>query len=389
MKPENTQKKRKICVLSLNRSEYSRIRSVIRALLEREDIELSMVVLNSKYANNKVLLEKDGFPIHRIVNISIDERSPYKTAKAIGEVVDKFAAVFNEEKPDMLLVLGDRYEALGAVTAASFQNIYIAHIQGGEVSGTLDEHTRHAITKLSHLHFPSTELSKERVIKMGELAENVYNVGCPGTDSLLASPEMSFEELRYEMYRHAGNRRDILEKLLPGFLLVLQFPVATEVEHAEFQIQETLKALARSDRTKVILTPTPDAGGDIVERELRAYAERDPKAMVLKHVPAELFANILRHASMMIGNSSAGIRETGYFGLPTLNIGSRQTGRERSSNVFDVPHDADIIAEMIAFHLAHGPYALEAVYGDGTAGKKIAEIVAVADITKIQKRLTY
>ena len=385
-----TTKKRKICVLSLNRSEYSRIRSVIRAIQERDDLELSMVVLNSKFANNKILLEKDGFPIHHVVNITIDERSPYKTAKAIGEVTDKFAAVFYTEKPDILLVLGDRYEALGAVIAASFQNMYIAHIQGGEVTGTLDEHTRHAITKLAHFHFPSTAASAERVIKLGEYKEHVMHVGCPGTDSLLEAPELTFEELRYELYKLAGNRREILERLTPGYLLALQFPVATEVDDAGRQITETLNALKQfPDRTKVFLTPTPDAGGDVVEAALRAYAETDPKAIVLKHVPSHLFVNLMRHSAVMLGNSSAGIRETGYFGLPTLNIGSRQTGRERSSNIVDVPHEEGAIAAALGEQLSQGRYPIEQMYGTGGTGKLIAEALATIDISKIQKRLAY
>lgn len=381
--------KRKVCVLSLNRSEYSRIRSVVRAIHERDDLELCMVVLNSKFANNKILLEKDGFPIARVVDISIDQRNPLKTAKTVGEVVDKFAGVFHEERPDILLVLGDRYEALGAVIAASFQNMFIAHIQGGEVTGTLDEHTRHAITKLSHFHFPNTELSAQRVIKLGEPAENVINVGCPGTDSLLEAPELTFEELRYELYKLAGNRREVSERLTPGFLLVSQFPVATEVDQAEFQIRETLKAISRLERSTLFLTPTPDAGGDIVERILREYEKEDPRAIVIKHVPSHLFVNLMRHASVMVGNSSGGIRETGYFGLPTVNIGTRQVGRERSSNIVDVEHDASRIEQAIREGISRGRYPIEQRYGTGNSGRAIAEILTKIDITRIQKRLAY
>lgn len=385
---ESLRKKRKVCIVSLNRSEYSRIRSVMKALLAREDLETVVAVLHSKYANNSILLENDGIPVHHRVHLSIDERSPYKTSTAVGEAAMKFAEVFNDIKPDILVILGDRYEALGVVVAAVYMNIFIVHIQGGEVTGTLDEHTRHALTKLSHLHFPATKFSAERLIKMGEPAEMVIPAGCPGTDMVLAAPKMSFEELRYEIYK-LTKRRDVLERLEPGFFLVLQFPVATEVHEAEHQIDTTIAALERFNRPKLILTPTPDAGGDIVERKLRAYAERDPRAVIVKHLPPELFVNAMRLSSVMIGNSSAGIRETGYFGTPTLNIGSRQEGRERSSNIMDVPHDTETIVEAIQKQVEHGPYPIEMIYGEGDTGTCIAEKVATIDFTKIQKRLTY
>ncbi len=375
-------------VVSLNRSEYSRIRSVVKALLKRKDLDTKIAVLHSKFANNSILFEDEGIPIDYKVNISIDERSPANTAVAVGEVTSKFAKIFEKEKPDVLVILGDRYEALGVVIAAAFQNIFIAHIQGGEVTGTHDEHTRHAITKLSHLHFPATKLAGERVVKMGEDPKMVITVGCPGTDMLLKSPQLSFKEFKQELYK-ITNRSEILERLEPDFLLILQFPVPTEIGDAEHQIRETVEALSEFPHSKLILTPIPDAGGDIVEKMVREYEKRDPKAIVIKHLPPDLFINAMRLSKVMIGNSSAGIRETGYFAVPTVNIGSRQTGREQSSNITNVPHDKEQIVRATKKQLEHPGYTVEMIYGDGNAGEKIAEIVASVDCSKIQKRLFY
>jgi len=190
---------KKVLLVSLNRSEYSRLRSVVRALLQEKEIDLRVVGLSSKYANNEILFQQDKFPFHYSVKIDIDERSPFKTACAISQIVKECARIFHNEKPDVVLVLGDRYEAFGAVTAAAYQGLFIAHIQGGEVSGTLDEHTRHAITKLAHVHFPSTPKAAERIVRLGERPDMIHMVGCPGTDALLETSVKDFETMRYEM----------------------------------------------------------------------------------------------------------------------------------------------------------------------------------------------
>lgn len=382
------ERKRKVMVVGLNRSEYSRIRSVIRALLKKNTVETVIAVLDSKYTNTSSVFKNDSIPIHYRVPISIDERKPVKIAIAISEITKSFAKIFDKEKPDVLIIMGDRYEALGVVIAAVFQNIFIAHIQGGEVTGTHDEHTRHAITKLSNLHFPATKLAGERIIKMGEVPNNVIVVGCPGTDMVLGAPHLTFEELRQEIFR-LTKRDDVLRRLTSDYFLVLQFPVPTEIEAAKEQIQETLSALKEFPQSKLILTPIPDAGGDLVERAVRDYESHDPRALVIKHLPPDLFVNAMRLSKVMIGNSSAGIRETGYLATPTINIGSRQTGREQSSNIINVEHNKDEIVHAINKQLEHSNYAVEMIYGDGRAGEKIAEIVATVDCSKIQKKLAY
>jgi len=381
-------KKTKVCILSLNRAEYSRLFTVIRELNKKDNIELQTVVLQTRYSNSKSLLERDGFSITKEFFIDIKYRTSEEVAKFIGKATVKFTDIFLELKPDILIILGDRYESLAAVTAATYLNIYMVHIQGGEVSGTIDEHTRHAITKFCHFHFPATEQSRERIIKLGEIPENVVCIGCPGTDLLLETPEFSFEELRYQLYKMSG-QRDFLEKLTPDYLLVVQFPMTTELGDSQSQIEETLSALKGFKQPIVILKPNPDAGGDIVSRCIEKFGRENDNVLIAKHFPPYIFVNLMRQAKVMIGNSSAGIRETGYFGLPTINIGNRQVGRERTVNIIDIPNDAKLIEEEIKKQLEHGRYGTEQVYGDGTACKKIAEIIPTLDYSKIQKKIVY
>lgn len=381
-------KKRKVCVLSLNRAEYSRLYTVIRELQKKENVELQTVVLQTRYSNSKSLFERDGFPVTKEFHVDMKGRTPKEVSKLIGKALIEFTDIFSELNPDILIVLGDRYESLAAVAAATYLNIYMVHIQGGEVSGTIDEHTRHAITKFCHYHLPATEQSKIRIIKMGELSDNVVCVGCPGTDLLLETPKISFEELRYQLYKLSG-QRDFLEKLIPGYVLVIQFPMTTELADAKAHIEETLNALKDLGRPIIILKPNPDAGGDIVSDCIEKFKEENDNVLVAKHFPPHLFVNLMRQASVMVGNSSAGIRETGYFGLPTINIGNRQIGRERTRNIIDVPNDAKLIRQEIEKQIEHGPYETESVYGDGTACKQIAEIVSTLDYSQIQKRISY
>lgn len=381
-------RKRKVCILSLNRAEYSRLYTVIRELQKKENIELQTVVLQTRYSNSRSLFERDGLPITKEFHVDMKERTPTEVSKLIGKALVEFTNIFTELKPDILIVLGDRYESLAAVAAATYLNIFMVHIQGGEVSGTIDEHTRHAITKFCHFHLPATEQSKTRIIKMGELSDNVVCVGCPGTDLLLETPKISFEDLRYQLYKLSG-QRDFLEKLIPGYILVVQFPMTTELNDVKSHIDETLSALKDIKRPIVILKPNPDAGGDIVSECIENFKRENKNVLVAKHFPPHLFVNLMRQASVMVGNSSAGIRETGYFGLPTINIGNRQVGRERTANIIDVPNDAKLIREEIERQIEHGRYETESVYGDGTACLKIAEIISSLDYSQIQKRITY
>jgi UDP-hydrolysing UDP-N-acetyl-D-glucosamine 2-epimerase len=386
---------RKICALTANRADFSRIETILDAISMHPDLELQLVVLGSH------LLEKTGYTINEIrrkgfepnftIQMEVDGGNPVSMTKSVGLAMVELATALNHLKPDVVLAPVDRFESLAMGSAAALMNIHVAHTQGGEVTGTIDESIRHALTKLSHLHFVSTKESKERVIKMGELPDTVFNVGCPGTDLLLKVPKLTKVETIAKINEQVIKGEHKLDINRPYFLMA-QHPVTTEFDNSEEQIIETLEALEKFDTQIIVLWPNIDAGSDVMSKELRRYASnsRNMKRMVvLKHCPSELFASVLMNAECLIGNSSSGIREACYFGTPVVNVGSRQKGRERGSNVVDVTNDRDEIALAIRKQIEHGVYPVEQVYGDGNAGNAIASILATVILPNIQKRIAY
>lgn len=380
--------KRKICIACLNRAEYSRLKTVLVGLSARPEIESQTVILKTRYSNNRILFEEDGFPITEEVELPLGERDLLNAARAVGQLTHRLAEVFSRLRPDILIILGDRYEALAAAVAASYLNLFIAHIQGGEITGTIDDHTRHAITKLSHCHFPATPQAAERIIRLGEKPESVHCVGCPGSDLLLGAPMLAFEDLRYKIYR-LSHQSEVIEKFTPGFLLFFQFPVTTEFNLVGQQMAATLSAAGHFPQSKIILSSNPDAGGDAVMEAVTNFSRGRNDVLLFKHLPSELFINLMRQAAVMVGNSSAGIRETGYFGLPTVNVGSRQNGRERTRNIIDAPNDELALVEAIKTQLDRGRYPVEQLYGAGRAGEKIVERLLLVDYRQIQKKMNY
>jgi len=323
------------------------------------------------------------------MHTEINGRIPVTMAKSTGSAITELANAFYNYKPDMVVVHGDRYEALAAATAASLMNIYVVHVQGGEVSGTIDEHIRHAITKLSHLHLSSTKAARERIIKMGEQQNNVHMVGCPASEVLLNAPDMSFEELSKRIAPFV-KKEGWKERFNQDFFLVVYHPVTTEFETIEEESTEVLEALKRFDNSLIVMWPNIDAGGEKLVHVLKEFErENDERIGMFPNFPIDLYANVLRHAKVMIGNSSSGIREACYFGTPVVDVGSRQYGREQGKNVVNVPHDRKVIEKAIRAQLKKERYEPEYIYGKGGVGKKMADIIATVDITNIQKQITF
>ena len=385
---------RKICVVTANRADFSRLETVLEGIEEHPNLELHLVVIGSHLLDKAGYtieeIEKKGFMVNHRLFMEIAGENPTTMAKSVGLAMIELSTIFDHVKPDIVLTHGDRYEALAVGSAAAIMNICVGHIQGGEISGSIDESIRHALTKMSHLHFVSTEESKERVIKMGEDPRAVFNVGCPGTDVLLRVPVKNRHETLMELNEKMIKAAQKLDPKLP-YILVMQHPVTTEHKDAGDQMLETIEALSGREEQLLILWPNIDAGSDVLSAVLRRHPVVAQKGVkIFKHLsPTSLFANVLRNASCVVGNSSTGIRETCYFGTPVVNVGSRQYGRERGNNVIDVPHDRVLIEEAIQKQIAHGPYNAEFLYGDGTAGKQLTEICASCELPNIQKRIQY
>ncbi len=384
---------RKICVFIGSRANYSSVKAVMTAVKKHPDLKLQVVAgasaLLERFGSVINLVRKDGFePDYTFHNI-VEGENPATMAKSTGLGIIEMAMILRNLEPDFVVIVGDRFEMMSAAIAASYMNIRIAHTMGGEVSGTIDESIRHAMTKFAHVHFPANEDARERIIKMGEDPQYVFNVGCPRMD--LVKEELknaSKEILHAELNMHSGVGG--IFSVDEPFLLVSQHPVTTEFGDSRRQIEETLRALDKLAVNTIMLWPNVDAGSDLVAKGMRTFREQKNPAWLhlFKNLPTHVYIHLLRTTSCLIGNSSSGIRESAFIGTPVVNIGSRQNKRVRGPNVLDVDYDHKEILNGIKTQMSHGHYERSPVYGDATAGENIADILAAIS-PPIQKTIQY
>ncbi len=382
---------RTICAVITARPSYSRVKTALRAMQAHPGIELRLVVAASalldRYGTAARIIEDDGFPIAAKVYSVLEGENPAAMAKTTGLGLMELATVFDNLRPDVVLTVADRFETMATAVAAAYMNIPLAHVQGGEVTGSIDEKVRHSITKLADLHFVATALAAERVIRMGEDPATVFVTGCPSIDIALEmrrAPDPSFDPIR----RYGGVGADL--DLRGGYLVAMQHPVTTEHELARQQMASTLHALASFDMPTLVFWPNVDAGADGTSNAIRTFREleRPTQMHFFKNMTPTDFLRLLDGAACLVGNSSVGVREAAYLGVPVVNIGTRQTGRERGGNVRDAGYDAASIRQAIAAQLTHGRYAQDALYGDGAAGGRIARLLAEVPL-HVEKRLMY
>jgi GDP/UDP-N,N'-diacetylbacillosamine 2-epimerase (hydrolysing) len=383
--------KRRICVLVTARPSYSRIRSALRAIQDHPDLELLLIVgasaLLERYGNAIQAIEHDGFTPAARVFMVLEGENLVTSAKSTGIGLSELATVFDNLKPDAVVTVADRYETLATAVAAAYMNIPLVHVQGGEVTGSIDEKVRHAVTKLANLHLVSTKLARERVIKLGEAPDSVVLTGCPSIDiaaEVATRPELDFDP--FERYGGVGPREDLSK----GYLVVMQHPVTTEYDEARKQVDETLYALKDSTLPVLWFWPNVDAGSDGTSKGIRVFREKEQPSNFhfFRNMLPEDFLRLLCGSTAIVGNSSVAIRECSFLGVPAVDIGTRQTGRERGRNVIDVDHDRAAIAAAIRDHITRGRPEPDRLYGDGKAGVRIADTLARADLT-IEKRLAY
>lgn len=383
--------KRKICVVVTARPSYSRIQTALRAIHQHPDLELQLVVAASalldRYGNAIRTIERDGFPISARVYMVLEGENLVTSAKSTGLGLVELATVFDNLKPDAVVTIADRYETLATAVAASYMNIPVVHVQGGEVTGSIDEKVRHAVTKLSNLHLVSTQQAAERVRRLGEDPSHVVITGCPSidiADAVAKNPAMTFDP--FERYGGVGPKAD----LSSGYLVVMQHPVTTEYDEARQQVDETLYAVKDSDLPVLWFWPNVDAGSDGTSKGIRVFREREnPQNFHLfRNMAPDDFLRLLCGAAAIVGNSSVAIRECSYLGVPAVNVGTRQLGRERGRNVIDVRHDRQEIRAAVDSHRNGKRPERDLLYGDGKAGARIADVLATADLT-VEKRLTY
>ena len=384
---------KKICIVVGSRANYSSIKSVMKAVQNHRHLDLQVVVgasaIIDRYGRVVDHIESDGFFINEEVYMIVEGENPLTMAQSTGMGLMALPPVFNRLKPDVVVTVGDRYETMATTLAAAYMNIPVAHTMGGEVSGTIDESIRHAVTKFAHIHFPASKDATNRIIKLGELPRMVFNVGCPRMDLVKEIIENKPPIKPHELFKEGVGSIDI--DLEEEFLLVSQHPVTTEFGKGEKQITGTLEACKSTGLPTIVLWPNSDAGSEDISRGIRKWREQGlgENMHIFKNLPIDVYVRLMQKCACLIGNSSSGIREGAFLGTPVVNIGSRQEMRERGNNVIDVDYNAESIEEALKKQLKFGAYGHQPIYGDGTAGEKIAHILHEIGHVEVQKRINY
>jgi len=383
-----TKPKKKVCVVLVDRANYGRLKPVLLEITERPELQLQLVAAGTmvleRFGHPVQNVKNDGFHVDGEIYIELEGSTPATMAKSLGFAVVEFSSEFQRLKPDVVMLIGDRYEALAAALAAAYMNICIVHIQGGEVSGSIDESARHAITKLAHYHFPSTKRSADYLVRMGESPDSILGVGCPSSDiARLLVPSITSE-----MVNSTGSGATI--DIDQPFLLVVFHPTTTTYGGERKQVEEILLALSKLQTQTLMLWPNIDAGADHISKAIRLFRDREAPNWLrtITNLSPEHYLNLLGRVSCAVGNSSSFVRDAGYFGTPVVLVGDRQEGRETDEHVTHVEPSAAQVLRAIRKQVRHGSYAPSKLYGDGLVSGRIAD--GLVDLTPyVQKRLHY
>ena len=381
---------RKVCVVVGSRANYSSIKSVMRAVDGHPDLQLQVVAgaaaLLDRYGAVVKHIERDGFQVAARMHMLVEGETPATMVQSTGLGLVELPLVFDQLRPDIVVTVGDRFETMATAVAAAYMNITLAHTMGGEISGTIDESIRHAVTKFAHVHFPACEQARARIVRLGERPEHVHLVGCPRID-LVAEILQDPAPLKDDLFgTGVGGRFDIDGE----FLLVSQHPVTTEYGSGREQILATLRAVEQVGLPAIILWPNADAGSEDIAAGMRWFREHRDESRLhfFKNLQTDVYVRLMARATCLVGNSSSGIREGAFIGTPTVNIGTRQMNRQRGPNVVDVDYNVGAIADAVGTQRRHGRYDRTPIYGDGGAGPRIADILAVTS-PPLQKVLTF
>ncbi len=381
--------KRKVCVVLVDRANYGRLKPVLRAIQKRPELELQIIAAGTmvleRFGQPVKIVKADGFQVSGEIYIEVEGSTPATMAKSVGFAMVEFASEFRRLDPDLVLLIGDRYEALAAAITAAYMNLCIVHIQGGEVSGSIDESARHAISKFAHYHFPSTRRSANYLIRMGERPNTILGTGCPSSD---IARQLSENPLLTETINNTGS--GALVDMAQPFRLVIFHPTTTSYGGEPQQMNELLAALNMLPMQTILLWPNIDAGADHISKAIRIFRENvAPKWLrTVTNLTPEDYLKVLSQATCAIGNSSSFVRDASYFGTPVVLTGDRQEGRETDAHVTQVSLQRDAIAAAIQKQIERGRYRPSILYGDGWASERIADQLVKLSPYR-QKRLHY
>ena len=364
---------RTICAITGTRADYGILVPVLQCIREETDWNLQVVAtgahLSPEFGNTYMEIVKDGFSVTDRVEMLLSSDTPVAVTKSIGLATIGFADVFERLGPDLILILGDRYEMLAAAQAALIAKIPIAHIAGGDVSeGAYDDAIRHSITKMAHVHFTTNEQSSRRVVQLGEHPERVHTVGSPAIDRILTLPKLSKEEIERQLPGYRFLEKNLLVTFHPATL--------DEISPAE-QYAEVLRALAKlGPEVGIIFTyPNADTFGRELLRLTEAFVAEHPNTKAYPSLGQLRYFNAIRHVDAVVGNSSSGLYEVPSFGKPTVNIGNRQKGRLHAASVFHCQAEAEDVYRTIRQALETNVSNVLNPYGDGTSSARIVEIL--------------
>ena len=377
---------KKICCVITNRASYAKFKSLLILLKKDKKIKLQLVIAAGafleKYGRLDKEIQRDGFKINEKIHMLLESQTLLSNAKSTGIGISEFSSSFDRLKPDLLILMADRFEILSAAIAASYQNIRIAHVQGGEVSGNIDQKVRYAVSQLSDYHFPSTKKAYQNLVRIFKSKKNIYLTGCPSTDLCEETIKKSYTEfLSLSNYLTGVGHQIDLKK---DYVVVLQHPVTDEYGQGKNQVLETMKSILKLNIQTIWFWPNPDSGNADISKYLRIFREENfrNKVFFIKNINPHQFLLLLKHSRCIIGNSSAGIRESSFLGIPSVNIGSRQNNRERGRNVISVGYDHKKILKKIKLQIRK-KYKKNNLYGEGNAGLKIyKKIKSILNIKK-------
>lgn len=380
--------RRRVCVVLVDRANYGRLKPVMRAVAARPELELQVICAGTmvleRFDGPVRAVRADGFPVDDEVFMELEGSNPASMSKSVGLGIVEFTNSYQRLRPDVVLVIGDRYEALAATIAAAYLNLPIVHMQGGEVSGSIDESARHAISKFAHFHYPATKRAADYLVRMGEHPGTILGVGCPSSD-LARQLEPT---LASDVVNRRGNGVNIdVDK---RFLLVVFHPTTTEYGGERAQMEELLAAIEDVGEQTLLLWPNIDAGSDHISKAIRVHRDQThvKNLRTLTNLTPEDYLRVLARCGCAIGNSSSFVRDAGFLGTPVVLVGARQDGRERDVHVHRVEPNRTAIAASIRAQLAHGRYEPSTLYGDGRVSERIATSLAALK-PYVQKRLAY
>tara|TARA_B100001093_G_scaffold391903_1_gene378381 strand:- start:2844 stop:3995 length:1152 start_codon:yes stop_codon:yes gene_type:complete len=381
--------KRKIAVIGSSRATYGYKRRLLKEMVKSKKIELQFIVtgmhLMRKHGNSINEIVKDKIPISKKIPIFNNKDSNKNFVESLGIEIQKLSKCFQKLKPHLVLVTGDRAEMFAATFAAVYMNIPVAHIQSGDVSGHIDGSARHAITKLAHIHLPSCKDSADRVLKMGEEKWRIFNVGAPQLDDLINSKKYSKQELYKKLGLNENNK----------IMLVIQHPVLVEHENSKEQVLQTLEATKNFNFHKIVIYPNVDSGSQKIISQMDKYKNTN-NFSIFNNLERKLYLSLLKHSSLLIGNSSSGILEASSFKIPVINIGNRQRGRLQADNVINCSYSEDSIKKAINKAISNKSFIAKVLkcknpYGDGKSSKRILKILETINIDDklLDKKIIY